>query len=84
MQSYGIEGNLLTLSKDCLTVHHQRVVLNRETSLWLNVTAADPQGFALGPLSFLIYINDLPNEITSSCKIFADDSMGNLGMGNFY
>ena len=74
----------MTLSKDYLTVHHQRVVLNRETSLWLNVTAADPQGFALGPLSFLIYINDLPNEITSSCKIFADDSMGNLGMGNFY
>ena len=60
MQSYGIEGNLLTLSKDYLTVHHQRVVLNRETSLWLNVTATDPQGFALGPLSFLIYIMIYP------------------------
>ena len=52
--------------------------------MWLNVTAGDPQGFALGPLSFLIYINDLPNEIASSLTIFADDSIRNLRMGNFY
>ena len=42
--------------------------------MWLNVTAGIPQGSVLGPLLFLDYTDDLPDEITSSCKIFADDT----------
>ena len=74
LQSYGVEGNLLRLLKDYSTGRQQRVALNGQTSLWINVTAGVPQGSLLGPLLFLIYINDLPDEITSSCKIFADDT----------
>ena len=68
LESYGIEWNLLRLLKNYLTECQQRVVLNGQTSSWLNVTASVP------PLLFLIYINDLTNEITSSCKKFADDT----------
>ena len=72
-QSYGIEETLLRLLKNYLTAPQQRVVSNGQTLSWLNVIADFPQGSVLGPLSFLIYINDLPDETTSSCKTFADD-----------
>ena len=74
LQSYGIEGDLLRLLKNYLTERQQRLVLNGQTSSWLNVTAGVPQSSILGLLLFLIYINDLPEEITPSCKIFADDT----------
>ena len=47
LQSFGIEGNLLRLLKNYLTTHQQRVVLNGQTSSWLNITAGDPQGSVL-------------------------------------
>ena len=74
MQSYGVDGNLLRLLKNYLAGRQQRVVLNGQTSSWLNVTAGVPQSSALGPLLFPIYINDLPDETTSSYKIFANDT----------
>ena len=71
---YGIDGKLLKLLENYLTDRQQRVVLNGQTSSWQNIYAGVPQGSVLGQLLFLIYINDLPGELTSMCKIFADDT----------
>ena len=74
LQSYGINGPLLGLIKDFLTDRLQRVVINGQVSSWKEILAGFPQGSILGPLLFLIYINDLPTNIDSDVKIFADDT----------
>ena len=53
---------------------YQRVVLNGQASSWDDVKAGVPQGSILGPLFFLIYINDLSENLESTVKPFADDT----------
>ena len=74
LQAYGVEGQLLALLKDYLHNRKQRVVLNGQTSDWRKINSGVPQGSVLEPLLFLIFINDLPDVITSICKIYADDT----------
>ena len=64
----GISGNLLELLRDFLSYRKQRVVLNGQHSSRDNVNAEIPQGSILGPLLFLIYINDLSNNLSSNCN----------------
>ena len=71
----GITGRLLEWLKDYLTDRQQRVIINGEFSEWGRINAGVPQGSVLGPLLFLIFINDITHVI-QHCKIrlFADDT----------
>ena len=69
-----ISGNLLNLLEDFLKERKQRVVLNGQVPTWKNINAGVPQGSILGPLLFLIYINDLTGGLTTNVKLFADDT----------
>ena len=69
-----ISGNLLNLSPNFLRNRKQRVLLNGQTSSWVDVDAGVPQGFILSPLLILIYINDTGDGISSNAKLFADDT----------
>ena len=67
-------GDLLNILSEFPRNRKQRVTLNSQSSSWANVNAGVPQGSILGPLLFLIYINDLPDGLSSNAKLFADDT----------
>ena len=52
----------------------QRVVLNKQVSPWTSIEAGVPQGSIFEPLLFLIYINDLSDDLSATAKLFADDT----------
>ena len=74
LESIGVEGSLLSLSRSYLRERKERVILNGLHSNWMGLEAGVPQGSVLGPLLFLVYINDLTDGISSNMKLFADDS----------
>ena len=70
----GINGLLLDWLSDYLTNRKQRVVIPGGSSDWQFIRAGVPQGSILGPLLFLLYINDIVADIQSCVRLFADDT----------
>ena len=69
-----ISGKLLRVLLDFLKDRKQRVSLNEQVFLWTGINAGVPQGSILGPLLFLVYINNLADGLPSNAKLFADDT----------
>ena len=74
LRAAGISGNLLNWFVSYLENRRQRVVISGIQSEWNFISAGVPQGSILGPLLFLLYINDIVNEIGSYIRLFADDT----------
>ena len=65
---------MYNLIESFLSDRFQRVVLNGQNSKWEKISAGVPQGSILGPILFLIYINDISENLESNVKLFADDT----------
>ena len=74
LQAVGVCGSVLKWFKNYLSNRKQRVVLPGITSDWVYILAGVPQGSILGPLLFLLYINDIVNDIGANIRLFADDT----------
>ena len=74
LETFGISENLYNWMKSYLEDRSQRVVLSGCASEWRSTNAGVPQGSILGPLLFLIFINDIVDGIDSEAFLFADDT----------
>ena len=74
LKSAGISGNLLSWFTNYLTGRKQRVVMSGVQSAWNFISAGVLQGSILGPLLFLLFINDIVHVIGSSIRLCADDT----------
>lgn len=75
LKFYGIQGQVYSWIETWLTNRKQTVVVEGSSSESIGVRSGVPQGTVLGPLMFLIYINDISEGIDSHIRLFADDSV---------
>ena len=74
LKQNGISDKILNIITDFLSFRKQRVLLNEQASSWASIEAGVSQGFILGPVLFLIYINDLSDDLSTTAKLFADEA----------
>ncbi len=74
VKGYQIRGKIFEWISSFLTGRKQRVIVDGESSTWEDMSSGVPQGSVLGPILFVIYINDLPDAVDSQIKMFADDT----------
>ena len=74
LKAAGVSGDVLRWFQSYLSGRRQRVVLPGSLSEWVYIKAGVPQASILGPLLFLLYINDIVKNIGSNIRLFADDT----------
>ena len=74
LESYGIGGKLLQWIESFLSNRRQCVHLHGSKSDWINIFSGVPQGSVLSPFLFIVYVNDMPNVVSSNLYIFSDDT----------
>ena len=74
LKSHGMGNSIINWIEQWLTDRRQRVVIDGEFSSWKSVLSGVPQGSVLGPILFLVYINDLEEGVTGKILKFADDT----------
>ena len=74
LHTYGIRGNIYQWFTNYLSCRCQKVMFKDQLSSSANLNAGVPQGSVLGPLLFLIYVNDVAENMVSLCRLFADDN----------
>ena len=83
LEAYGVRGHLIKWIETFLCSRKMRVMVNGEYSSEAEVLSGVPQGTVLGPILFLVMINDLPDCVKSIVRLFADDCVLYRCINNF-
>ena len=82
IESYGMAGEISEWVEAFLSNRTQKVCVNGKSSPWAEVTSGIPQGSVIGPVLFIMYINDLPEVVKNEVYLFADDTKIYSKIGN--
>jgi ribonucleases P/MRP protein subunit RPP40 len=74
LRQIGIQGQLLRWIESFLSNRKQRKVMGNSKTEWVDVVSGVVQGSVLGPIIFLLFINDLPSKLINECRLYADDN----------
>ena len=74
LKHYGFDDKVRTWIESFLADRMMRVMVNGAGSSWVEVLSGIPQGSVIGPLLFLLFVNDLPEWIVNSICMFAEDT----------
>ena len=74
LKAYGVDGKLFKWFESYISSRKQCVFINNSKSPLVNTNAGVPQGSVLGPLLFLLYVNDIADNLLSLTRLFADDT----------